>query len=172
MSAPLLDENWRAAIGFEGRYEVSDLGRVRSLPRPRVRAARLLAANPGDNGYPIVSLRRDGQGHSRRVHVLVAEAFIGPRPPGQVIRHLDGDSLNNSLTNLAYGTPSENIKDQVRHGTHPFAKKTHCPQGHAYDEANTYYVAARPRSRYCRACFRDHRDRRRAAQRAAGVKVT
>lgn len=51
------------------------------------------------------------------VHEAVAAAFIGPRPDGQYVRHLDGDRTNNRLSNIAYGTPAENISDAREHGT-------------------------------------------------------
>jgi hypothetical protein len=100
-------------------------------------------------------LRPDGyhqmkiDGRTRLVHQMVLAAHAGPRPDGQEVRHLDGDPLNNWLANLAYGTPSENSADKVRHGTHPWAAKTHCPQGHPYDAGNTWRSA---RSRHCKSC--------------------
>jgi len=84
-------------------------------------------------------------------HRLVALAFLGPRPEGAVVRHLDGDPLRPHAENLAYGTKSENLVDQVAHGTHPTASRNHCPQGHAYDETNTRLYDGR---RYCKACYR------------------
>lgn len=53
------------------------------------------------------------------IHHLVAEYFIGPRPEGNYVRHLDGDKLNNHVSNLAYGTPQDNINDTMRHGRVP-----------------------------------------------------
>lgn len=82
----------------------------------------------------------------------MAEAFLGPRPDGLVVRHLDDDRTNNRASNLAYGTASDNQRDSVRNGTQADIQKTHCPAGHAYDQANTYVD---PRgSRRCRACNR------------------
>lgn len=66
------------------------------------------------------------------------------------VRHLDGDPGNNSLTNLAYGTPSQNLLDSVAHGTHPHASKTHCRSGHPYDATNTRIDAKG--KRVCRTC--------------------
>jgi hypothetical protein len=72
---------------------------------------------PGD-GYPQVNLR-GGRGihKSITVHRLVATAFLGPRPAGLEVRHLNGDPTDCRLANLAYGTPAENGQDRVRHGT-------------------------------------------------------
>jgi hypothetical protein len=142
-------EAWLPVLGYEGTYEVSSLGRVRSQPRPRTKGG-IKKANPCKRGgYPKVSLCRAGRERSVLVHCIVAEAFIGPRPAGAEIRHLDGNPWNCAADNLRYGTKSENGLDTVRHGTHKNTRKTHCPSGHRYDEANTRWYR---RSRYCRAC--------------------
>lgn len=107
-------ERWLDVVGYEGLYRVSDLGRV-SGPRRRV-----LAAPPNRRGYPQVGLYKAGQ--RRRtvfVHQLVAAAFIGPRPEGQECLHRDGDSGNPVLSNLRYGTHSDNLLDAVAHGRLP-----------------------------------------------------
>lgn len=118
-------EEWRGVIGFESLYEVSSLGRVRSLTRPQkhytgkllVRHGRELRGCITDRGYIKVSLCKDGRVLGRHVHALVAAAFIGPRPKGLLVRHLDGDGTNNAAQNLAYGTGAENAEDMRRHGT-------------------------------------------------------
>jgi hypothetical protein len=94
----------------------------------------------------------------RTVHRVVAEAFHGPLPPEMQVRHLDGNRENNAPSNLAYGTRSENMQDQVRHGVHYMAGKTHCKRGHLFDEANTYRGAGK---RDCRTCRRDATNRSR-----------
>ena len=72
--------------------------------------------------------------------------------------HNDGDFENNRLSNLRWGTKSENTLDSVKHGTHNNARKTRCPQGHEYTEENTYIVTRKsgPRKgkkdRICRTC--------------------
>ena len=65
------------------------------------------------------------------------EAFAGPCPGGLEIRHLDGDAANNRLSNLAYGTSSENGYDITRHGRNNHANKTHCDNGHEFTPENT-----------------------------------
>jgi hypothetical protein len=114
-------ELWRPIPGWEGLYEASSLGRVRSLPRDRngrTYGGRLLTAvlNPR---YYAVRLRDSGTGRSRSesVHALVAAAFLGPRPKGMVVRHGPGGCLDNSIANLSYGTQQENIYDKRRDGT-------------------------------------------------------
>ena len=149
--------------GFEGHYEVSDEGGVRSIKRG---TPHLLRPSVGKYGHRQYSLSLDGRVRMRSGHSLVAEVFIGPRPEGTEVRHLDGDATNNLVTNLAYGTHLENMRDRLRHGTNTSANKTHCPRGHAYDEANTYRAPGRS-TRDCRACRRqavtDGRARRRSA---------
>lgn len=88
----------------------------------------------------------------RYVHALVAEAFIGARPDGQEVRHLNGKPADNRRMNLAYGTRSENVQDSIKHGAYrnANAEKTHCPLGHPYDTENTY--KAPDGRRKCRTC--------------------
>lgn len=143
-------ERWAPAPGFEGHYLISSEGRIRSLKRRTHDGDPLYVNWKTDRyGYAAVDLWLNGRPKRRRVHVLVAAAFIGPRLEGQEVRHLDGNGLNPALSNLAYGTRSENSRDKRAHGTDHNAAKTHCPQGHPYDETNTKREHGR---RYCRAC--------------------
>lgn len=145
-------EEWRWIPGFEGSYQVSDHGRVRSF-RNRRAPGRLISASRGtQRGYLMVNLTDETGPQRRYVHALVLAAFVGPRPPGMQIRHLDGLTTNAHLSNLAYGTARENAADLRRHGTQYNVNKTHCPSGHPYDEENTYIPPSRPGWRYCRAC--------------------
>lgn len=102
-------ERWRPVVGFEGRYDVSNRGRVYSWVTERV-----LRPGIASNGYPTVAL---GRGKTKTVHSLVAAAFIGPCPPGMEVRHRDGNRRNPRATNLEYGTRADNIRDAVKHGT-------------------------------------------------------
>lgn len=155
------EEQWREVPGFEGRYQVSSEGHVRSLCR---RAPVLMRADVRPDGHWQVKLTSD-HGYRRNyfVHYLVLLAFVADRSPGLDTRHLDGDPANNALRNLCYGTRAENRIDDVRHGKHNNARKTHCPAGHRYDEANTYRPPARPRARHCRRCQAE-RGRRASAE--------
>lgn len=140
-------EEWRR-VAVDDRYEVSSHGRVRSYCRPG--PPRLRKLPPDAYGYPLVMIG----GKNLKVHRLVARAFIGECPPGYQVRHLDGNPANAHLSNLAYGTASENALDKRRHGTDQWVNKTHCPSGHPYDEANTYVLPSRPNARYCIKCVR------------------
>ena len=132
-------EEWRPVVGFSD-YEVSDLGRVRSYKRVKVRIL-----HPTYNGSG--SMRVELAGKKRLVHILVLEAFVGLRPEGMECRHLDGDFTNNKVENLRWGTRSENILDAVRHGTHNNARKTHCKYGHLLKEDRSCTVCYTPEDR-------------------------
>lgn len=158
-------EEWKPVVGWESRYEVSNLGNVRSLDNYRknnltggVSLYRGKTLKPCDsgNGY----LRVYIGGKRVFVHRLVCTAFHGPQPENaDVVRHLDGNPSNNQEANLRWGTFSENEADKLSHGRNPFANKTHCPQGHPYDESNTYRDPKG--TRRCRECARqENRDKR------------
>lgn len=112
-------ERWLPVIGFEGRYEVSDQGRVRSLARPGRRSTRILKPRGRGNPYGAVLLSAPGLARpvDWLIHLLVLEVFVGPRPEGAQARHLNGDALDNRAVNLAWGTPKENAADKRVHGT-------------------------------------------------------
>jgi hypothetical protein len=69
-------------------------------------------------------------------------------------RHRNGNPTDNRPENLAWGTPTQNALDKILHGTHHLAARTHCPQGHPYDEENTLYRGGRRNRRLCRECNR------------------
>jgi len=120
-------EDWRAVSGWEGWYEVSDRGRVRSLPRES-RAGKgvafyrgkMLKAGVAKSGYLVVTFTAPGgRREDKYTHRLVAGAFIGPCPKGKEVCHNDGTRVNNLLLNLRYGTRSENARDRIAHGRGP-----------------------------------------------------
>lgn len=114
----------KAVVGYEGSYEVSDLGRVRSLDRVRLGKnklgypqayklkGRILRLNRVARGYPACALA----GKTICAHRLAALAFLGPCPPGCEVRHKDGDRNNPRVSNLEYGTHADNAEDTIRHG--------------------------------------------------------
>lgn len=128
-------ETWKSVMS--GRYEVSDLGRVKSLVAPG--GQKILKPTPHvRSGHGVLILTdQDGGRRGTYVHKVVIEAFVGPCPEGMEVLHDDGDPSNNALSNLRYGTRSENLLDAVRHGTHQHAKKTTCPKGREYDRVRT-----------------------------------
>lgn len=117
--------------------------------------------------YLYVCLSDRGVHKKLRVAAMVAEAFIGPRPAGLEIRHLNGDAQDNRAENLRYGTSSANKLDRLRHGTDRNASKTHCPQGHEYTPENTCMHGPQRRWRRCRTCARAQDRARRLARSVA-----
>lgn len=121
-----MTEQWRDVPGFEGRYQVSDLGNVRSLPRQvrtvsrtgaeSTRTIRGCAMKPQTAWNPVYLQVTIG-GKAHLVQHLVALAFIGPRPAGMEVAHNDGGAKNNRASNLRYATPKENAGDRITHGT-------------------------------------------------------
>ena len=127
-------EQWRDIPGFEGRYQVSDQGRVRSVDRH----VRLVTRQGGEmfvlkrgrqlqpgrcrSGHVSVAI---GRGNSRMVHQLVLEAFVGPCPEKHEVLHLNHVPHDNRLENLRYGTRSENLRMDYTAGTRTFHR---CPR--------------------------------------------
>lgn len=125
-------EIWKAVPKFEGRYAVSNMGRVKSLDRVQFtrdyrttsgvyKAAslrkfkgKLLSPSTCASGHLAVVI---GKGNTRLVHQLVLEAFVGPRPEGFEVLHLNHTPSDNRLVNLRYGTRSENIRMDHEAGT-------------------------------------------------------
>lgn len=140
-------------IGFDGLYEVSDTGEVRSLPRSHTRG-RVLKQTSDPRGYRRVGLSKKARVSTRLVHHLVLESFVGPRGAAYGGLHFDDDPSNNAVGNLSWGTARQNMLDTVRNGNHTGRRKTHCVQGHPYDESNTHWYTWRgTRIRRCRSCL-------------------
>jgi hypothetical protein len=143
----MTEVQWRAIPNYEGFYEVSETGLVRSLPRvvPSPRPGQSTTRIPGralngsvdGTGYLAVGLHRDGRRAVRKIHRLVLEAFVGPCPEGMEACHNDGDGLNNRLENLRWDTRSGNMRDRVLHGTDPHARRDACVHGHEFTPENT-----------------------------------
>lgn len=164
-----MDEEWRDIPGYEGYYQASSLGRVRSV-------ARVIRQNaPGGGGElerrmpgtvlkpcpaatpdkrPLVSLSRGGDVKKRPVHILVALAFVGLKPAANsYCCHIDGDVHNNTPGNLYWGDAATNSRDAIRHGTHWASSKTECPHGHLLIRPNLREGRLRAYGhRACRSC--------------------
>lgn len=125
-------EEWRAVADFEGSYEVSNLGRVRSLDRVEIferviwqtgarcvvsrrhKGKILIPEKVKGNNYLRVGL---GNGNKVYVHTIVLTAFKGAAPEGCECLHGDGDRTHNTDFNLRWGTRLENVHDAIKHGT-------------------------------------------------------
>lgn len=118
-------EVWKSVAGFDA-YEVSDRGRVSRVIRDahgNVIWRRILKGSMSKPGYRRVSLYQGGRVRYARVHTLVAETFIGPRPDGMMALHKDDCKANNRLENLYYGSPGDNLNDAIRNGHMPIGSR-------------------------------------------------
>lgn len=127
----MTNEIWKPVVGFGGAYEVSSLGRVRSLDRTieqptpsgrgvmvrRWKGRVLRPVRRERGGYLSVVLSKQSKLTSFLVHELVAAAFLGRRPAGMWVAHNDGNPSNNAVSNLRYDTPAGNHADKLQHGT-------------------------------------------------------
>ena len=153
-------EEWRDIPGYEGHYQVSDHGRVRSLDRVvqhrngRKSSIKGRTLKPAIHvaGYPYFSLYINNMPKRRTAHSLVLESFVGPRPNGMEGCHADGEPMNSHVDNLRWDSSSSNNQDRVRHGTHNQKVKTHCPRGHKLGMPNNTKKHASRGYRECLAC--------------------
>ena len=120
-------EKWKDVIGFEGLYQVSNLGRVKSVDRvvrhnlggpKKVRGRILRLRSRGKCGHFAVNLHKDGHGWTASVHRLVLASFVGPCPEGKECLHGAAGISDNSVSNLKWGTREENQYDRHRDGTY------------------------------------------------------
>lgn len=116
MKSTLIQEEWRPVRGYEGLYDASNFGRVRSLDRyevagnvKRFRKGRILKAVKRKDGYLQVDLCKDGKYKHFQIHRLVWSAFNGSIPEGYEINHIDERPWNNAVWNLSLMTHNENI---------------------------------------------------------------
>src|SRR5690554_6644093 len=114
-------ERWAAVAGYQGLYEVSDSGDVRSLDRLDAQGnrikGRVLRPDARPSGHLRVTLCRDSTTQRFWVHRLVLSAFVGPRQAGMEGCHNDGDPTNNAVSNLRWDTKTANAQDRRKHGT-------------------------------------------------------
>ncbi len=128
-----MEETWAQIKGFEGIYEVSTLGQIRSLDRPQRVRGNGISLQKGQTlkqwkqgSYMYCDLRKPGIKQKARVHVVVLETFVCPRPNGMIACHNNGDPTDNRLCNLRWGTHDDNAKDKILHGTHQYGES--CPK--------------------------------------------
>lgn len=121
-----MTEEWKAVVGWEGLYEVSSYGRVRSLdriveqlgrggkPMQRLQPGRILAAGIDNRGYRMAGLTCDGETQRLAVHHLVLIAFVGSRPPGAITDHINGVRHDNRPANLRWTDYRANARNRHR----------------------------------------------------------
>lgn len=147
-SLSLENEEWRDIPEFEGLYQASTLGRIRSLPRAKMDKIGRIALqcgnilkklNGSDTGHSQVILHKEGKAYVRAVHRLVAAAFL-PNPCNySVVNHIDGDPTNDSVENLEWCTPKHNTRHAIQKGL--FKPKRH-PGMYGYNPDEKYSYEA------------------------------
>lgn len=150
----LLIEEWRDIPGYEGRYQASNLGRIKSLAGVGRTHARyqdiILSPIKHHTGYHLYSIGRK----SIFGHKLVALAFLGEPEKGQVVCHFDGSKDNNCVDNLRYGTRSSNEQDKRRHGT--YQEGTGNPRSILTENEVVTIRTRRAAGEYCYAIGKDY----------------
>ena len=119
-----MKEIWKDIPNYEGLYQVSNLGRVKSLDRTvygkdgksYTKRGKILKNKMGTNGYYYVCLYRNNKQKTFMIHSLVALNYIGERPKNHDICHINGNKLDNTVQNLKYDTRTENFNDMYRQG--------------------------------------------------------
>lgn len=120
-----MEEIWKDIFNYEGFYQVSNLGRVRGLDRyvynPSGKCkmkvkGRLLKLHIDTSGYKKITLKRDGFAKNKRVHRLVAETFLDNPNDLKQVNHIDGDKLNNAVSNLEFCTAKDNFEHAIEMG--------------------------------------------------------
>lgn len=124
-------ETWKPVVGYEGLYEISNKGRVKSLPRNTLPREMFPKLHKGHGGYVTVVLFKDGHHVRHSVHVLVMESFANYYNPSKnreiQIDHLNGVRDDNRLENLEIVTASENVKRTfIRGRKAPYMRKVIC----------------------------------------------
>lgn len=158
MASP--SEEWRPVVGYEGLYEVSDLGRVKRVAAGQGATPGIRKQSTHPSGYKQVSLSKGNRQRTHKAHRLVLEAFVGPRPEGMESCHANDIPGDNRLENLRWGTRRENLLERDTNGKprSPERPRASCRQGHAYP--------AEPRRDYngyrvCEPCYTAKRARNR-----------
>ena len=148
------EEYWKEIPRFEGLYEASSLGKIRTKNRTifwsrygkscksSIKSKEVASFPDARTGHLRVSLRKKGHQKTYYVHYLVLITFVGPRPEGKVCRHYpDRNPSNNRVENLRWGTTQENSEDMVAHGTS--TKGRHFNQGE--NHGNSRFVESEVR---------------------------
>ena len=118
-------EEWRDVEGYEGLYQVSNMGRIRSL---RYGRTYIVKNQHNDRGYCYISLHKNGKGKHYFVHILVAKAFIANPEGKKQVNHIDANKSNNCVENLEWVTQEENLQHAYKNGLIKIGSSHHCSQ--------------------------------------------
>lgn len=138
------DEKWEWVQGYEGVYQVSDMGRVRSYNgfgrMPKIQSTpRLITPCMDGRGYFNFTVRKNGKQKVLLIHIEMAKSFLENPNKHKLVRHLDDVKGNNLLSNLAWGTYAENREDGIRNGRH-FHKPGVCPAKAKLTEEDVVFI--------------------------------
>lgn len=109
-----MKEVWKDIAGYEGLYQISNLGNVKSLNYNHTGNPKLLSIKNGAGGYKFVTLCNNGVHKNRTIHILVAKAFIENKNSKPCVNHINGDKSNNTVKNLEWVAYSENTRHAIR----------------------------------------------------------
>ena len=140
---------WMPVVGFEGVYEVSDVGEVK-----RTSTGKIMSPWMSHDGYPMVTMNSSGRKKHTKISRAVGEAFLDePDNPRAVwVLHTNGDRKNNRVRNLRWGTPQDNTDDMMRQGNNWRLSKDTCAGGHLYDGVRLKYGK---KHRDCSTCSKE-----------------
>jgi hypothetical protein len=123
-----MTEFWKDIEGYEGLYQISNKGRVKSLGNKHRKSVMILKPTIEYYGYHTVSLCRNQEGKTKKVHRLVAKAFVSGYDDTKEINHKDGNKLNNIPENLEWVTVKENAQHAFRIGLRKNSKADKHPE--------------------------------------------
>lgn len=117
-------EIWKDIPNYEGSYQVSNYGRIKSLPRKRIRKTeKVLKSFTNNSGYEIIRLYQNGLERKYLIHRLVAEVFVTNVNNLPQVNHIDGNKHNNNVNNLEWCTASQNMKHSYANGLNKITEK-------------------------------------------------
>ena len=111
-----MKEIWKDIKGYEGKYQISNKGNIRSLNYRRTGKTKILQPGKDKDGYLLIGLRKDGKKKTYKIHRLVAEAFLENPNKKPQINHIDGNKQNNHISNHEWTTNKENMAHSYTNG--------------------------------------------------------
>ena len=109
-----MNEEWKWIKGFEGLYQISNLGRLKSFHKNKSEGRIMSLANVNGWYFTVILRDKHGEYSTKRIHRLVAEHFIGEIPKGYHVHHKDGNKQNNRVDNLEIIPPKEHTKESMK----------------------------------------------------------